>query len=159
MCTSRLRTLGQIDTTRLFVYGESRGGMMTYQALRRGAPVRAAATVGGFTDLAAMVDADTNVLAMAPQIWPDYDIHRERLSEQRSVVRWSDELKTPLLLLHGGADRQVSPAQALALAQRLQALGRTYELQVWAGGSHSLGDRSRERDQAVIVWFRRQLSE
>ncbi len=95
-------SLGQIDTTRIFMYGESRGGMMTYQALRRGAPVRAAATVGAFTDLAAMVDADTNVRAMARQIWPGFDTTRAKLSEPRSAVRWAEELHTPLLLLHGG---------------------------------------------------------
>jgi dipeptidyl aminopeptidase/acylaminoacyl peptidase len=156
--TALAGALGQIDTTRLFMYGESRGGMMTYQAMRRGVAIRAAATVGAFTDLNAMVQADTNLLAVARQIWPDYDSNRDQLIETRSAVRWAEELKTPLLLLHGGADRQVSPKHSLALAERLQSLNRPYELQVWAGGSHTLGARSMERDDEVIAWFRRHLS-
>jgi dipeptidyl aminopeptidase/acylaminoacyl peptidase len=32
--------LGIVDTTRLFLYGESRGGMMVFQAIRDGAPAR-----------------------------------------------------------------------------------------------------------------------
>jgi hypothetical protein len=35
------------------MYGESRGGMMTFQAIRRDLPVDAAAVFGAFTDLEA----------------------------------------------------------------------------------------------------------
>ena len=42
------RSLAYVDTNNLFMYGESRGGMMTYQAVRKGFPVNAAATFGGF---------------------------------------------------------------------------------------------------------------
>src|SRR4051812_39375399 len=53
-----LKALGYVDMDRLFMFGESRGGMMTYQAIRDHVPLRAAATVGAFTDFDALVRSD-----------------------------------------------------------------------------------------------------
>jgi dipeptidyl aminopeptidase/acylaminoacyl peptidase len=39
------------DTNNLFMYGESRGGVMTYLAIRRKFPVNAAAVFGAFTNM------------------------------------------------------------------------------------------------------------
>src|SRR5215210_6160913 len=47
-----------IDSSQIFLYGESRGGMMTYQAIRARAPVKAAAVVGAFTDLDSLLTND-----------------------------------------------------------------------------------------------------
>ena len=53
-CRLSKRCLQQ-NSEKIYLYGKSRGGMMTYQALRDGFPARAAATVGAFTDLEAML--------------------------------------------------------------------------------------------------------
>lgn len=45
------RNLGYIDMTKLFMIGMSRGGPMTYIAIRRRIPVNAAAVIAGVTDL------------------------------------------------------------------------------------------------------------
>jgi dipeptidyl aminopeptidase/acylaminoacyl peptidase len=50
-----VRSFDFVDQANLFMYGHSRGGMMTFQAVRDGYPLRAAATVGGFTDFAGLV--------------------------------------------------------------------------------------------------------
>ena len=147
--------LGGIDTTQLFMYGESRGGMMTLQALREGMPLRAAATVGALTDLAALLRDDPPSARAAIAIWPELDSSRAEIVARRSAVRWADRIHAPLLILHGGADAQLSPAHSLELARRLQELGRTYELHVFAKEGHVIGRRSRERDAAVIAWFAR----
>jgi dipeptidyl aminopeptidase/acylaminoacyl peptidase len=147
--------LGGIDSTRLFMYGESRGGMMTLQALREGMPLRAAATVGAFTDMDMMLRDDSASARAAVAIWPDLASRREEIVARRSAVRWADRIRAPLLILHGGADPQVSPAHSLELARRLEELRRTYELRVIAGEGHVIGKRSRERDGAVLAWFAR----
>jgi acetyl esterase/lipase len=64
------------DSTRVFMYGESRGGMMTYQALRDGVPVRAAAVVGAFTDLDSLLAADPRSRGAAAMIWPEFQRDR-----------------------------------------------------------------------------------
>ncbi|HEX2189452.1 MAG TPA: prolyl oligopeptidase family serine peptidase [Longimicrobiaceae bacterium] len=153
------RSLPGADPERLYMYGESRGGMMTYQAIREGAPVRAAAVVGAFTDVEATMAGDERSRGAAPQIWPDWEQRRAEIVERRSALRWADRLAVPLLILHGGADRSVSPRQSLALAERLDALGRPYELHVFAGEGHTLAGRHEARDRQVAEWFRRHSPE
>ena len=147
--------LGGIDTTRLFLYGHSRGGMMGLQALREGMPVRAAATVGAFTDMEALMREDPGSAEAANAIWPELAAERKAIVARRSAVRWADSIRVPLLILHGGADVQVSPSHSLELARLLQERRRSYELHVVAGEGHAIGRRSPERDAAVLAWFGR----
>lgn len=151
------RALPSVDAGNLFLYGHSRGGMMVYQSLREGADVRAAATVGAFTDLEATMTGDDRSRGMAEQIWPDFERRRQEIALRRSAIRWVEALRVPLLILHGGADPQISPRQSLDLALRLQELGRPYELHVLAGEGHSLSGMADARDRQVAEWFRRHL--
>jgi dipeptidyl aminopeptidase/acylaminoacyl peptidase len=149
------RTMSGVDSSQLFLYGESRGGMMTYQAIRDHAPVKAAAVVGGFTDLDSLLAADPRSRGAANVIWPDYATRASEIASRRSAARWAGDITVPVLILHGGADPQVSPRQAMRLASALDALGRTYELRIFSGGSHTLFARAAERDAVVAEWFRR----
>ena len=147
-----LAELKYVDPERLFMYGESRGGMMTFQAIRDGFPIRAAATFGAFTDLAVMVEENRKI---ALQIWPDYDANASAIKQRRSALSWPEKINVPLLNMHGGNDRQVNPAQSLAIATKLQSLGKTYELIIKAGENHVMSAWREERDAAAIEWFRR----
>jgi len=152
------QALGTIDIANLFMYGESRGGMMTYQAIRDGYPVRAAAVYGAFTDLHALLDSSAQSRAAALSIWPDYASNAETIAERRSALRWPERLNTPLLIMHGGNDHEVPPSQSLALAMRLEQLGKSYELVVRAGDNHVLTGWRLERDGQAIDWFRRHMT-
>lgn len=153
------RALGFVDTGNLFLYGESRGGMMTYQAIRRGFPANAAAVFGALTDLEAVVRdrPDVYTPALLKQFWPDLDARREEIFRSRSALRWAESLGTPLLIMHGGADRAVSPSQSLALAQRLQELGKTYGLIIYPGDGHTLARNQQDRDRRAAEWFKTHL--
>ncbi|MEY2404273.1 MAG: hypothetical protein QOD38_1824 [Acidimicrobiaceae bacterium] len=54
----------------------------------------------------------------------------------RSPVTVAERIMSPLLILHGTADQVVPIAQSRAMAQRLQALGRTVELHEYEGEGH-----------------------
>jgi dipeptidyl aminopeptidase/acylaminoacyl peptidase len=75
--------------------------------------------------------------------------------EARSALRWPERINTPLLLMHGGADGQVTPLHAIRLANELQNLGKRYELKIFYGANHSIIARAEERDEEAIRWFRR----
>ncbi len=152
-----LRQLPYADANALFMYGESRGGMMTYQAIRERFPMRAAAVYGGFTDLGELAGPAGKFAAAARTIWPDYEEHREEIVRRRSALQWAERFETPVLIMHGGADGDVPPRQALALATRLNELGKKYELIVRAGSRHTLPDWRIERDARAVEWFRRHL--
>ena len=153
------RALGFVDLDNMFMYGVSRGGMMTYQAVKREFPIRAAAVVGAFTDLQEVIDSHPQQypLAMLNQLWSNYDARKIEIAKERSAISWPDRLNVPLLIMHGGNDRSVNPAHSLLLAQLLQKLGKVYELIVYAGDNHSLTNNRADRDLRVIEWFKKYM--
>jgi dipeptidyl aminopeptidase/acylaminoacyl peptidase len=153
------KALEFVDTNNLFMYGESRGGMMTYQAVRRKFPMNAAAVFGAFTSLQELVDQHPEQYSptLFKQLWRDYETRKNELFEARSAVLWADQLNVPLLIMHGGNDRGLNPAQSLNLAQRLQKAGKVYELLIYAGDNHILSHNQEDRDQRAVRWFRKYL--
>jgi dipeptidyl aminopeptidase/acylaminoacyl peptidase len=151
------KSLSYVDMDNLFMYGFSRGGMMTYQAIKRAFPIRAAAVVGAFTDLQELIDSHSQQYsnAMLNQLWPNYDKRKTEIFQIRSALSWPDQLNVPLLIMHGGSDQSVNPAQSLQLAQRLQDLGRVYELVIYAEDNHSLTRNRGDRDGRTVDWFKR----
>lgn len=153
------KSLGFIDMNNLFMYGESRGGMMTYQAIRRDFPVNAAAVFGAFTNMEALIKFRPEVYqpATLKQLWPDFDRRKDEIVKSRSAMFWAEKLDVPLLIMHGGADWSVNPGQSLALAQTLQDLGKTYELIVYAEDGHILSRNQEDRDRRAVAWFKRYM--
>lgn len=130
---------------------------MVFQASRDRFPARAAAVFGAFTDLEAFFREQPRAAEMAPKIWPRYEKDGAAIRERRSAIRWAEKLDVPLLILHSGRDESVSPTHALALATRLQALGKPYELVIRSGANHVLTEWREERDRHAVEWFRKHL--
>jgi dipeptidyl aminopeptidase/acylaminoacyl peptidase len=57
----------------------------------------------------------------------------------RSPITLAEHITSPLLILQGDADVVVPIAQSRAIAERLRALGRTVEMQVYEGEGHGWG--------------------
>lgn len=151
------RAWPSVDPEALFMYGLSRGGMMTYLAVKRGVNLRAAAVVGAPADLAAGLTYRGEMEEVYRQLMPDYANRKAEHLRQRSAALWADELRVPLLILHGGADWRVWPGESLAVATRLQALGRPYGLFVYAGDDHPLTHNWPDARARLREWFHRHL--
>jgi dipeptidyl aminopeptidase/acylaminoacyl peptidase len=151
-------SLPYADARNVFLYGESRGGVMTLMAIRDGFPANAAATFGAFTDLDAYVrSAGLQLEELSRRIWPDFDTHRSDIVRRRSAIYWPEKLRVPLLLMHGGADTSVDPSHARALAEKLRRAGAVYKLEIFDGDNHVLRANQEERDRRAVAWFRRFL--
>jgi dipeptidyl aminopeptidase/acylaminoacyl peptidase len=148
------RALGYVDMGNVFMLGFSRGGMMTYLAIRDGAPVRAAAVIGGLSDLPGLAAYRPPMRRMWADLWAPSGGAAESLMAERSAIRWPERLDKPLLLLHGGGDRRVPLDQSLRLAAALRAAGGTVELYVYPDDGHELARHGVERDARVVGWFR-----
>lgn len=144
-----------VDPKRLYLYGESRGGMMAYQAARDGARVRAIATVGAFTDMDTLLARDPVSAKAASQIWPDWPANRAALSERRSAIRWVGKIRVPTLVLVGQFDTRVLPADEERFVAALKRQGTPAEFRMIENASHTIGERSKMRDSLVVDWFRR----
>ena len=144
------------DTGNLFLYGESRGGIMTYLALKRNFPANAAAVFGAITSLEDYQRENARDISpeFLKRIWPDYDENKEKILNERSAVKWAEQINSPILIMHGGGDPQVNPQHSLSMAAKLQSLGKTYQLKIYAGDNHILAKNQIERDRETVRWFK-----
>jgi dipeptidyl aminopeptidase/acylaminoacyl peptidase len=144
------------DASRVYLSGESRGGMMVYQALRDQFPAKAAAVWGAFTDLSAVMAPGSSQAKFMPMIFPDLnERNRDAIVERRSAMRWADRIRTPVLIMHGTADQDMPVEHSQRMAAELSRLGRTHRLLLFEGQQHRIGGRGADRDAAAIEWFRR----
>src|SRR5215204_5060395 len=153
------KSLGYVDMSNIFLFGHSRGGMMTYLALKNNIAVNAAATTGGLANMVAGIDNRPLLIERVyRQLIPDFDTRREELIRARSAVYFADKINTPLLILQGNADwRSNTSDHALALVQKLQEFGKTYELIVYSGDDHALSLNRADRDKRIVDWFRKHM--
>ena len=144
------KSLPFIDPTRIVMLGFSRGGMMTYLAIKHGAEIKAATVVGSVTDLGQLYnDRDEG---MKNVIWELVGINKKEWVE-RSAYYWAENIDVPILILHGEDDWRVKVSQAKKLAERLKELGKVYELVVFPEGDHGLNSHRAERNQKIFDWF------
>ncbi|GAB4430496.1 MAG: hypothetical protein Kow00106_25080 [Anaerolineae bacterium] len=158
-----LQSLPFVDGQRIGMFGGSRGGMMTYLALKEQAlagrnDIKAAVTVGGISDLFAWDRERRGTLA--GELWRPLvgatPAEAPALFQARSAVYWAELIDVPLLLVHGAADREVSPQQTYALADALRAAGKVVEVVIVPGGDHALtGDHNGYPE--ALTWFGRYL--
>jgi dipeptidyl aminopeptidase/acylaminoacyl peptidase len=69
-----------------------------------------------------------------------------------------EQIHVPVLILHGGADWRSEPrSQAQAFANRLQELGKPYELIIYPDDNHGLSLHRAESDRSIVEWFRKHM--
>jgi dipeptidyl aminopeptidase/acylaminoacyl peptidase len=155
-----LKSRGDVDARNLFMMGVSRGGVMTYLAIKRQAPINAAAVIAGPTDLTRLIVERPEFLLGYEdydgwaRIWPEFVSKGRELLEMRSPVFWPGEIGTPVLILHSRIDSKVPVHHALALAQGLQEQEKEFELIVYSNDGHSLPSNREDRNRRIVEWFR-----
>jgi dipeptidyl aminopeptidase/acylaminoacyl peptidase len=151
--------LGQVqnaDTTRVGMFGGSRGGMMTYLAMKKTKRIKGAVIVSGVTDLLQTISTreqlDKNVYAA---LIPSYTQNKDKVLKERSAVYWPGELckTTPLLIVHGSGDWNVSASQALVMSQKLFEVKHPFRFILFEGGDHALTEFKTELQQQVRRHF------
>lgn len=138
-----LESIPQADTSRIGIWGGSRGGLMTYLALRKSDRFKAAVVAAGMTDsFAILKDRPQMEDYVYSQIVPNWETDREQALIDRSPIRWVNELckTTPILLLHGSADWRVTPTQALDMADALYAAKHPFRFVFFEGADHGLSE-------------------
>lgn len=154
--TEVLKEIEGADTTKIGMYGWSRGGMMTYLALSKTDKIKAAVTGGAvsnhFETILDRPEMETGVLA---ELIPNYANNKEEELRHRSAIKWVDKFpkKIPILLLHGGSDWRVKPEQSLQLALEFEKYRIPYRLIIFEGADHGITEYKEEVHEEVIRWF------
>ena len=149
-----IESLPFADKDKVVMLGFSRGGMMTYLAIKEGAPLKAAAVVGGISDLILAGKNRPNMKDMM-----EYELIGTDENEylKRSAVYWPEKLTVPLLIVHGSEDWRANVAQATVLATKLDSLNYDHQLVVIEGGDHGLSAHKKQRNNLIFDWFTKYL--
>jgi dipeptidyl aminopeptidase/acylaminoacyl peptidase len=114
-----LQTRGDVDASRVGLWGLSYGGILTAQGLARNSDVFAAGV-----DIAGV------------HLWGD-SLDPESVSWQASAISEIENWTSPVLLIHGDDDRNVDFSQTVGLVQLLRAHEVEFELMVFPDDVHS----------------------
>ncbi len=150
------KTLSCWDQRNIYMFGWSRGGMMTLLAIKHGAKVNAVALGAPLIDLTLSAYEGQKDEAWLQRVLPDYKTQGYHALERRSAPYWLDKLvDTPILLLHGDADKDVSITHSRRFASLLASRGSEYKLVEFTGGNHYLNRQRDEVMREVDNWFRK----
>jgi dipeptidyl aminopeptidase/acylaminoacyl peptidase len=147
------------DTSRIGMFGWSRGGMMTYLALQKSDRIKTAIVGNGVADLfASAKDRPEMEKKVYAECIPNYWKNREAELRKRSALYWAHELNktSSLLILSGTEDKRVNPEQAERMAAKLQELNYTFEHKKYKTNHFFTGKR-KELNEVVIDWFNTHL--
>ncbi len=148
------KSLPFADPNKIVMLGASRGGMMTYLAIKRGAEIKAAAVVGGVTDLFMSADDREDMKKVIREL-----VGMDKKEwQKRSAVYWPEKIDVPILILHGEDDWRVKVSQAKKLSEKLKEVGKEHELVIFPGGDHGLNTHRFKRNQKIFDWFERYLN-
>jgi dipeptidyl aminopeptidase/acylaminoacyl peptidase len=137
-----LTNVDKADTSRIGMYGWSRGGMMTYLALKQTDKMRAAVIGSGMADPIKMAVKRPEMDTVFAELVPGYWQNRDSVLKTRGAVYWADQIckTTPLLLLTGSADWRVPPDEQMDMVKKLYELKHPVRFQLFEGGDHGLLD-------------------
>ncbi len=153
-----LDQLPRADSSRVGIYGNSRGGMMALLALAQTDRFSAAVIDSAVSDSIDWLAERPTMESVFVERIPGYQDDPSRALYQRSPARWVERLAdTPILILHGEADQRVPYQQAVKLADALKRAGRTVKLELYPGATHGLPEVKAEFMVELHDWFQRYL--
>lgn len=141
------------DGKNIFMYGWSRGGMMTYLAMKQGLVLQAAAVGAGLSDLTTIAAQHSDMQELYAKRLPGYPESAAAELAARSAIRWPEAITAPLLMMHGDADPRIDVADARALYEALSDLGHAVRYIEYPKGDHYLLVERQAVQDAVIQWF------
>jgi dipeptidyl aminopeptidase/acylaminoacyl peptidase len=155
-----LNHIQKADTSRIGMFGISRGGMMTYISLKKTKQLKAAVVISGVTDLIKMLDTRPEFDAeVYGELIPDYKNNKTKLLRERSAVYFADEIckTTPIFILQGTSDWRVPTNQVIDLVNKFYEVKQPFRFSLFEGGSHGVLEFWNELSRQTKVFLDRYL--
>lgn len=149
----------EADTSKIGIFGWSRGGAMSFLTMKRTNKIKVAVVGGAATDYLAGAKEHRRLDRHWSSFVPGYKENRTAALRQRSVIHWVDQLPrdVPFLLLQGNLDWKVKPKYILNLALEFEKYLIPYRLMMYEKGGHSIREHYEEVFRQITNWFDRYL--
>ena len=133
--------------------------MMTYLTLTKTEIFKAAIVSGGIANLHCNAEESKFMKYLYQSSFGKDDVTIKEKCKERSIINFPERLSknTPLLLIHGTADKRVRPHDSLNLSYKLLEYEIPFRLVMLEGGDHFLKSHRKEVDQMRKEWFEKFL--
>jgi dipeptidyl aminopeptidase/acylaminoacyl peptidase len=154
-----LSNVKQADTSRIGMFGWSRGGMMTYLALTKTSTIKAAVVGSGIADLSRLLKTRPGFDSLYGMLIPGYASNKTEILKERSVVHFASKTNktTPILILQGSSDWRVPSDQVINLVDIFYQLKQPFRFIFYEGGDHSLLEHRADYVMQMTNWFNQYL--
>ena len=153
------KTLEKADSTRIGLFGWSRGGMMTYLALKTSSIFKTAVIGNGPSNMFKVAEERPEMeKKVFAECIPNYWKNRDKELTKRSAIKWVDSLpkNTSILLLCGTRDKKVNPQHSRNMAEKLIELDYNCQIKE-LDTNHKFGDKQKELFVILNNWFKLHL--
>lgn len=142
-----------VDESRIGIFGYSRGGMAASLLAVKLKHLKAAVFGAGVYDFKKAYD-EAKIEGIRANMKAETGMTENAIKERSSVLEMQN-LRCPVLILHGEKDQNVPVSQALLLRDRLTALKKDFEIRLFPNAEHSIPRE--EWIPIVIDFFNRRL--
>ena len=150
-----MSSLPNADSSRMGVYGVSRGGMMTYKALTKTNRFKAAISISGSADEVQGMKDRPEFDSLYIQLVPGYKTNKLGALKDRSAFYFAEQMNktTPILILQGSADWRVPTNEVLPLVNKLYTIRHPVRFSLFEGGSHGIMEYIDELYRQMKLFF------
>lgn len=154
-----VQSLPEVEPGPVPLIGFSRGALMAMLAAKECPNPGPVVVWGGVSDLLDTYEERVDMRRMLKRV-VGHPKKQTEAYEARSPVYWIDQVRVPVLIIHGTADPQVSVRHARKLALALEAAGKDYTMELYEGLGHRFPRADDERAlDAVFAWITRKRQE
>jgi len=151
-----LKTHPFVDSSRVGCIGASYGGFMTMSLVSKTSLFAAAVAHAGISSISSYWgEGYWGYLYSAIATANSFPWNRQDIYVNRSPLFNAQNIKTPLLLLHGTADTNVPPGESIQLFTALKLLGRSVEFVEIKGENHHILTYGKRKQwtKTILAWF------
>lgn len=152
-----------MDGERMGCYGGSYGGFITLDLVTKTDMFKVAVDMYGISNITNYFGAGTwgywysDIASPGQFPWSDKDVYVDK-----SPIYHADKIKTPLLILHGGVDNNVPPAESEQMFVALKLLGQDVVYARFQNETHNINRKYENlilHRQMMLEWFDKYLKD
>lgn len=152
-----LKELPMVDPLRMHMFGFSRGSLPALYSAMAYDCFRSVTVWGGVSDMVLTYEEREDLRRMLKRVIGGPPWKKPEEYERRSPLLRVEELKCPVLIIHGADDRLVGVEHAYRLAEALREAGKSYTLRIYEGLGHLFPPMEREKAvREMFTWMEEQ---